>query len=55
MEKAKLIEMIKNNPNAIAYITNPTDELKLLAVQKNGSRRGKLNYRLSNVLAPSIY
>lgn len=36
MEKSKLIEMIKNNANAIAYINNPTDEIKLLAIKKNG-------------------
>ncbi|MBP2660567.1 MAG: hypothetical protein H6Q69_3599, partial [Firmicutes bacterium] len=36
MEKSKLIEMIKNNPNTIAYINNPTDEMKLLAIKKNG-------------------
>lgn len=36
MDKAKLIDLIKTNPNALVYIPNPSDELKLLAVQKNG-------------------
>lgn len=36
MDKAKLAEMINNNPNAIAHLEHPSDELKLLAVRKNG-------------------
>ncbi|HEK9037882.1 TPA: hypothetical protein ST302_003350, partial [Clostridioides difficile] len=36
MEKLRVIEMIKNNPNIIATIDNPTDEMKLLAIKENG-------------------
>lgn len=36
MEKSKLVEIIRSNPNALAYIQNPPEEIKLLAVQKNG-------------------
>ena len=36
MDELKLIEIIKNNPNAITFISNPTDEMKLLAIKKNG-------------------
>lgn len=34
MEKLRVIEMIKNNPNIIATIDNPTDEMKLLAIKE---------------------
>ena len=36
MEQAKLLEILSINPNAIAHIAQPTDEMKLLAVRKNG-------------------
>lgn len=36
MEEAKLIKMISNNPNIISTINNPTEEMKLLALEKNG-------------------
>ncbi len=36
MEESKLIEMIKMNPSIIKTINNPTDEMKLLAIKKDG-------------------
>ena len=36
MEESKIIEMIKNNPNIISTVKNPTEEMKKLAVSKNG-------------------
>lgn len=32
----KILKMIENNPSIISTIENPTDEMKLLAVRKNG-------------------
>ena len=36
MEESKAIEMIKRIPTIIQNIENPTDEMKLLAISKNG-------------------
>lgn len=36
MEESKAIEMIKRFPTIIENIKNPTDEMKLLAISKNG-------------------
>ena len=36
METEKYMKMIRNNPYVIARIENPTDAMKLLAVQTNG-------------------
>ena len=36
MEETKILEMIKNNPNIISTVENPTEEMKKLAVSKNG-------------------
>ncbi|NMA70068.1 MAG: hypothetical protein GX958_11735, partial [Desulfitobacterium sp.] len=36
MELSKLMAIIKTNPNALAHLENPPDEVKLLAVQQNG-------------------
>jgi hypothetical protein len=50
MEEAKILKMIDNNPNIISTINNPTNEMKLLAVKKNGlgiSSYKKSKYRNS--------
>lgn len=36
MEQENLLEIIRINPHAIVHIAEPTDEMKLLAVRKNG-------------------
>ena len=36
MEQEKLLEIIRINPHAIAHVAQQTDEMKLLAVRKNG-------------------
>ena len=36
MEEARYIKMINNNPNIISTIDNPTDEMKILAIKKDG-------------------
>ena len=36
MDTAKYLNMIQNNPYVIERIENPTEEMKLLAVQTNG-------------------
>ena len=36
MDEAKTIEMIKKNPSIIKNIDNPTEEMKLIAINKNG-------------------
>ena len=36
MEETKILGMIKNNPNIISTVENPTEEMKKLAVSKNG-------------------
>ncbi len=36
MDESRFIKMININPTLIENIKNPTDEMKLLAVRKNG-------------------
>ena len=36
MEQEKVLEIIRINPHAIAHISQPTDEMKMLALRKNG-------------------
>ena len=36
MDDSRFIRMININPTLIENIENPTDEMKLLAVKKNG-------------------
>ena len=36
MEESRIIKMINNNPSIISTINNPTDEMKLLAIKKDG-------------------
>ena len=36
MEESRIIKMINNNPSIISTINNPTDEMKLLALRKDG-------------------
>ena len=36
MDESRFIEMIKRNPSIIKTISNPTDEMKILAIKEDG-------------------
>ena len=36
MDESRIIEMIKRNPSIIKTISNPTDEMKILAIKEDG-------------------